>query len=112
MSRHVLREQNDRAEKIEQTDDTADSFANDDEPPISKTKKPRAREAAVAKPAQDKAPAKPRARKKSVLALPRMFAYGALCDNAMKPLALFDDKDRQGADAKLIEMKERKPRTP
>jgi len=40
-----------------------------------------------------------------------MFARWAVCDNGMKRVAMFDYKDRAGADAKLIEMKERKPGT-
>jgi cell division protein FtsN len=109
-----MRDQHDQAEEIEQseetetTDETADES---DETPKTKTKKTRTRKAATAKPAKEKAPAKPRARKKAVKVPPRVFARWAVCDNGMKRIALFEYKDRAIADAKLIEMKERKPGT-
>jgi hypothetical protein len=38
-----------------------------------------------------------------------MFARWAICDNGLKRVAVFEYKDRPGADAKLAEMQERKP---
>ncbi|HEV3439457.1 MAG TPA: hypothetical protein VG122_18985 [Gemmata sp.] len=113
LSRRAMRDQHDKAEEIEQSDETTDDTADDgdDETPKTKVKKTRTRKAAAAKPAKEKAPAKPRARKKAVKVPPRMFARWAVCDNGMKRVAMFEYKDRAGADAKLIEMKERKPGT-
>src|SRR5262249_17386189 len=57
------------------------------------------------------APAKPRARKRAAKEPPRMFARWAVCDNGMKRVAVFEYKDRAGADAKLAEVRERKSGT-
>jgi hypothetical protein len=113
VSRRALREQNDHAEEEEtpeDTDDGGDEGDDDSEKP-KKAKKPRARKAAAAKPAKEKAPAKPRARKRAAKVPPRMFAHWAICDNSMKRIALFDYKDRAGADAKLLDIKEKKSGT-
>jgi hypothetical protein len=40
-----------------------------------------------------------------------MFARWAVCDNGMKRLAVFDYKDRAGADTKLAEIRECKAGT-
>ncbi|HJZ57949.1 MAG TPA: hypothetical protein VKE74_23530 [Gemmataceae bacterium] len=40
-----------------------------------------------------------------------MFARWAVCDNGMKRVAVFEYKDRAGADAKLAEVRERKSGT-
>src|SRR5947199_6250011 len=101
LSRRALREQNDQSEQVEaEADDVDESEA---EP---KAKKPRAKKAA-AKPAGPKPPAKPRARKKTVKVPPRMFARWAVCDGGLKRVAVFEYKDRAGADAKLAQMQER-----
>ena len=101
VSRRAKREQHDESERIaEETDEVDDS-------PEAPAKKPRAKKAA-AKPAGPKPPAKPRARKRAAKEPPRMFARWAVCDNGMKRVAVFDYKDRSGADAKLAEMLERK----
>jgi hypothetical protein len=72
--------------------------------PAEKVRKPRARKAAP----KVAGPAKPRARKKSVKAQPIMFARWAVCDGGLKRLAMFDYKDRAGADAKLTRLQEEK----
>jgi len=113
VSRRALREQNDHAEEEETTEDAEDGSDDGDEESEKpkKAKKPRARKAAAAKPAKEKAPAKPRARKKALKVPPRMFARWAVCDNSMKRIALFDYKDRAGADAKLLDIREKKSGT-
>lgn len=73
----------------------------------SKTSRNRARKKA----AKTKAPAKPRARKKAVKVPERTFARWAVCDNAAKRVAVFEYKDRAGADAKLAEVREWKAGT-
>jgi hypothetical protein len=40
-----------------------------------------------------------------------MFARWAVCDGGMKRIAVFEYKDRAGADAKLAELRERKTGT-
>ena len=78
----------------------------------AKTKKSRTRKTTTTntpKPAKVKGVAKPRARKKTAKVPPRLFARWAVCDNGMKRVAVFEYKDRVGADAKLAEMQERKP---
>ncbi len=103
-----MREEHDHAEQNEQAEAHDEADTSDSEAPVAK--KPRARKAA-AKPAGEKAPAKPRARKKTVKAAPRMVARWAVCDGGLKRLAIFEYRDRAGADAKLAEMKERKAGT-
>jgi hypothetical protein len=103
LSRRALRDQNDAAEA------DGDEELDEDEP-TPKLKKARTRKTA-AKPAGDKKPAKPRARKKAPKVLPVMFARWAVFDNGMKRVAVFAYKDRAGADAKLAELKERKTGT-
>jgi hypothetical protein len=104
LNRRALRDQNDEAEAA---DDERDEDAGDEESEEKPAKKPRAKR--PAKPKAAKGPPKPRApRKKTVKAPPRMFARWAVCDNGMKRIAVFEYKDRAGADAKLAEMKERK----
>jgi hypothetical protein len=108
LSRRALRDEHDasearEADAPEADDDDADAEA---EAPV---KKPRARKAAAAKaPKGPKAPAKPRVRKKSVKVPPRMFARWAVCDNGMKRVAVFEYRDRVGADARLAELLDRK----
>src|SRR5438046_2769925 len=98
LSRRTLREQYDPAEEREQQTEPADGV-----------KKPRTRKAAAAKPAGDKAPAKPRApRKKAVKVPPRMIARWAVCDGGLKRLAVFEYKDRAGADARLAQVQEQR----
>ncbi len=108
-SRRAMREQNDHAEQNEQADTPDEVDADDSDAPV--VKKPRVRKAVAAKPAGEKATAKPRARKKTVKAAPRMVARWAVCDGGLKRLAVFEYRDRAGADAKLAEMKERKAGT-
>ena len=104
LSRRAMREQHDQAEQTDQ------SMAGSDEPTTKpQVKKTRTRKTAAAKPAKEKSPPKPRVRQKKVKVPPRMFARWAICDNGLKRVALFEYKDRAGADAKLAQMEERKP---
>jgi len=104
LSRRALREQHDQAEIIEQkTTETAESEAQETKP-----KKTRVRKVAVKKPATEKAPPKPRARKKAVKVQPRMFARWAVCDGGFKRIAVFEYKQRADADAKLVKLREEK----
>ena len=107
-SRRALRDEHDQAEQLEaEADDTDESPE-----PAEKVKKTRTRKPAAAKAAGVKAPAKPRAvRKKAVKAPPRMVARWAVCDGGLKRVAVFEYKDRAGADAKLSEIRERKSGT-
>jgi hypothetical protein len=111
LSRRALREQHDQAEKIEQQTNETDESAGDEaavgEVEV-KVKKTRVRKSPAAKTAGAKAPAKPRARKKAVKVPPRMFARWAVCDGGFKRLAVFDFKDRVGADAKVTQLQEQK----
>lgn len=102
LSRRALRDQHDQAESIEQTTPEAS------EPAEPKVKKPRVRKAAADKPAKVKAPAKPRVSKKAAKVPARTIARWAVCDGAFKRIAVFEYKDRAGADAKLIALKEEK----
>jgi hypothetical protein len=108
LNRRALREPHDEAEADDQEQDNETGDA--EEAPEKPVKKPRARKA-TAKPKAAKDPAKPRVRKKKVKEQPRMFARWAVCDNAMKRVAVFEYKDRAGADAKLLELRERKSGT-
>ena len=104
-----MREQNDQAEQNEQAESHDEPDTEESDAPAAK--KPRARKAPAKAPGE-KAPAKPRAaRKKTVKAAPRMVARWAVCDGGLKRLAVFEYRDRAGADAKLAEMKERKAGT-
>jgi hypothetical protein len=103
ISRRALREQHDRAEKIEQNK----SESKDSTTTEVKVKKPRVRKASTPKQASQKPPPKPRARKKAKVP-PRMFARWAVCDGGLKRVAVFDYKDRAEADAKLIQLQEQK----
>jgi hypothetical protein len=105
LNRRALREEHDQVEEVEQVEDDSDDGEEAAEPK-PKAKKPRAKKAAVAK-----APAKPRVRKKTVKAPPRMVARWAVCDGGLKRVALFEYKDRAGADAKLADLQERKSGT-
>jgi polyphosphate kinase 2 (PPK2 family) len=104
LNRRALRDQNDAAEpdKSQEDSDEAEERVDEDAP------KPRARKKAPAKP---KDPAKPRIRKKTVKVPDRMVARWAVCDNGAKRVAVFEYRDRAGADAKLVEVRERKPGT-
>ena len=106
LSRRALRDQHDQSEENDRETDEGDE-SPEAEP---KAKKPRARKAA-AKPAGPKPPAKPRARKRAAKVPPRMFARWAVCDGGLKRVAVFEYKDRAGADAKLAQMQERKSGT-
>jgi hypothetical protein len=110
LNRRALRDRNAAAEpdEPERDGDEPEDGADEDDP------KPRARKKAsgarAKAPAGAKAPAKPRARKKDKVPQ-RMVARWAVCDNGAKRLAVFEYKDRAGADAKLAEVRERKPGT-
>ena len=99
LSRRALRDEHDASEAREADAPEAD---DDADAPAAPAKKPRARKAAAAK--GPKAPAKPRVRKKAVKVPPRMFARWAVCDNGMKRVAVFEYRDRVGADARLAEL--------
>ena len=99
LSRRALRDQNDAVEPGDAPDDGDDA-------PAPKVKKARTRKAAG-----DKKPAKPRVRK-SVVKVPQvMFARWAVFDNAMKRVAVFEYKDRAGADARLAAIRSQKAGT-
>jgi hypothetical protein len=104
LSRRALRDQHDQAEKIEEETDEA----GESESPEPKVKKARVRKTAVKKPAGEKAPPKPRARKKAAKLPPRQVARWAVYDGAYKRIAVFDYKERAEADAKLIQLREDK----
>ena len=106
LSRRALRDQHDQSEENDRETDEGDE-SPEAEP---RAKKPRARKAA-AKPAGPKPPAKPRVRKKAAKVPPRMVARWAVCDGGLKRVAVFEYKDRAGADAKLAQMQERKTGT-
>jgi hypothetical protein len=108
LSRRARRDEHDQAERTEE--ETAEI---DESPgPGAPAKKPRTRKPAAANPAGPKAPPKPRApRKKAVKVPPRMFARWAVCDGGLKRVAVFEYKDRAGADAKLAQMQDRKTGT-
>ena len=102
ISRRALRGGHDDVARAEQG--LADSDKSD-----AKGPKPRGRQRSAPKQPKVKAPPKPRARKRAVKVPPRMFARWAVCDNVLKRLAVFEYKDRAGADDKLAEMLARKP---
>jgi hypothetical protein len=103
LSRRALRDQHDATERDE-PEQGADEAEEDEDAP-----KPRARKKTTKTPTKSKAPAKPR--KKAVKVPDRMFARWAVCDNGAKRLAVFEYRDRAGADAKLAEVRERKSGT-
>jgi hypothetical protein len=106
LNRRSLRDQHAAAEPDEPDVDESEDGADEDGP------KPRARKKAAKAPAKaKKTPAKPRARKKTEKVPQRMVARWAVCDNGAKRVAVFDYKDRVSADAKLVEVRERKPGT-
>src|SRR4051794_11637166 len=73
LSRRALRDEHDQAEQKKR-----EAEASGDVPEAAaKVKKPRTRKAAAAKPAGEKAPAKPRVRKKTVKVPPVLFARWA-----------------------------------
>jgi cell division septation protein DedD len=103
LSRRTLRDEYDQAEAA------APEADDDDTEAAPKAKKPRVKKAATAK--SPKAPAKPRVRKKTVKAAQRTVARWAVCDGALKRVAVFEYRDRAEADARLAELKERKTGT-
>ena len=107
LNRRALRDQHDAVEsdEPEQDADEADEGTDEDGP------KPRARKKATKTSTKPKAPAKPRARKKVTKVPERTVARWAVCDNGAKRLAVFEYRDRAGADAKLAEVRERKAGT-
>jgi hypothetical protein len=109
LNRRALRDQHAaEPDEPERGADESEGDADEDDP------KPRARKKAAkprAKtPAKAKVPAKPRARKKDKVPQ-RMVARWAVFDNGAKRIAVFEYKDRAGADAKLAEVRARKPGT-
>jgi len=107
LSRRALRDQHD-AERDESERNVGETEEAEDED----APKPRAKKALKSRgAAKPKAAAKPRARKKAVKTPERMFARWAVCDNGAKRVAVFEYRDRVGADAKLAEVRERKAGT-
>jgi hypothetical protein len=106
-----MREQNDAAEASEREDDAEETTADDSSESETKVKKTRTRKAAGDKPVKDKAAAKPRVRTRKPKEPPRMVARWAVCDAALKRVAMFEYKDRAGADSKLAQMQELKKGT-
>lgn len=104
-SLRAMREQMKHAEAIEQQAANTDASA----PTETKVKKSRTRKVAAEKSLKVRAAAKPRTKKPKVQ--PRMVAQWAVCDGGLKRLAIFDYKDRAGADMKLAELKEQKKGT-
>jgi hypothetical protein len=98
VGRRALRAQNDQAE----------AAAAAAEP---KVKKARVRKVAAEKPVKETAAARPRVRTRKVKAPPRMVARWAVCDAALKRVAVFEFKDRAGADTKLTQMQDLKKGT-
>jgi len=103
LKRRELRRQSDAAEStllqvvaddIDAAEEHEDVAPEDDAPP-AKVK------------AKAKAPSKPRKPRK-LKAVPRMRARWGVYDGSNKQFALFDYKDRAGADAKVAEMAGRK----
>lgn|GEM_PF-1209422 len=106
LNRRTLRAPNDVTEPL--NTDTDDEVSDDGEDiPAPKPKKTRIRK----EPAGDMKPAKARVRKKSVKVPPVMFARWAVFDNGAKRVAVFEYCDRAGADAKLAEVRAKKPGT-
>ena len=101
LNRRALRDENYQAEAAE-----AETPADDDDDAPPPAKKARVRKAKAVK--DPKAPAKPRVRKRTVKAAPRMVARWAVCDGGLKRVAVFEYRDRAGADARLVEYRERK----
>ena len=106
LNRRTLRDEHDQAETV-----GVDAPEADDDDTPAPAKKKRVRKAAAKAPRDPKSPAKPRVRKKSVKAAPRMVARGAVCDGGLKRVAVFEYRDRAGADARLAEYRERKTGT-
>jgi hypothetical protein len=105
LSRRAMREQHDQAALAGEAPAAADAT-----PAEVTVKKPRVRKA-PAEGAGPKAPPKPRVRKTAVKVPPRMVARWAVCDGGLKRLAVFEYRDRAGADARLAEYQERKSGT-
>ncbi len=103
LSRRTLRDEHDQAEAAESEAPDADG---DDAP--APAKKPRVRKTSAKAPKDPKAPAKPRVRKRTVKVPPRTVARWAVCDGGLKRVAVFEYRDRAGADARLAEYRERK----
>ncbi|MFO0800063.1 MAG: hypothetical protein U0804_21560 [Gemmataceae bacterium] len=106
LSRRALRDEHDQLEAAESDAPTVD----DDDTPAP-AKKPRARKTAAKAAKVPKAPAKPRVRKRLVKVPPRTVARWAVCDGGLKRVAVFEYRDRAGADARLAEYRERKTGT-
>lgn len=102
LSRRALRDP--RAAEPDERDESEEDA--DEEGP-----KPRARKKASAATTKPKAPPKPRVRKKAAKAPVRTVARWAVCDNGAKRVAVFEYRDRAGADVKLAEVREQKPGT-
>jgi hypothetical protein len=102
LNRRALRGQHDQAHQAEQP-------AAGETPAPPEAKKPRARKAVAVKPAKAKAQPKSRVRKKVEKVVPRMVARWIVFDNSMKRVAVFEYKNRAGADDKLAAARERKP---
>ncbi|QDU19722.1 hypothetical protein [Urbifossiella limnaea] len=105
LSRRALRDEHDHVE-ADASDDTVD-----DDDTSAPAKKPRARKTAAKAAKVPKVPAKPRVRKRTAKVPPRMVARWAVCDGGLKRVAVFEYRDRVGADARLAEYRERKTGT-
>lgn len=106
LSRRAMREQHDHAEKLGQ-----ETAGPEEQPvPAAGVKKTRTRKAA-AKPAGEKVPPRPAVRRKKVKVPPRMVARWAVCDGGLKRLAVFEYKDRVGADTKLSQIRDQRKGT-
>jgi hypothetical protein len=106
LSRRALRDRNHAAEvEAEGSEDDADGA----DAPLVRKKKTKAK-VGLRKLQPTQAPAQPRVGKKKVVKVaPLLFARWAVCDNGAKRIAVFSYNDRAAAEAKLLEIRERKP---
>jgi hypothetical protein len=107
LNHRALRAENDLVETIEKAaSDSGDLIAKE-----IKVRKPRTRKAVGEKVAKVKAPTTARVRTRKLKVPPRMIARWAVCDGGLKRLAMFEYKDRAGADSKLAELQDQKKGT-
>jgi hypothetical protein len=107
LNRRALRDEHAATIPSANIDDIDTDDEDGDGDKVVKVKKVRAKKAAT-KVAGPKTPAKPRARKRAPKVAPILFAHWAVCDGGLKRLALFDYKDRSGAEIKLTSMQEQR----
>jgi len=104
LNRRALRDEHAPADRSPKAADVDASEDDEEGEEVATVRKPRAKK--VAKVGSPKTPAKPR--KKTPKTAPILFAQWAVCDGGLKRLALFDFKDRAGAEAKLASVQGQK----